>query len=88
MKNLKTFIRTVSDSLQETPNDELRLNTMMQNIFNEKTTFESIELFEEFKKRFENELSKRNLDAQIESSDVDAYFRKTKQIEVTNPIIL
>lgn len=88
MKNFKSIIKTVSDSLQETPNSELTISNIMGNLFNERTTLESIELFEELKKRFEKELSRRNLDAQIQSSDIDAYFRQTKQIEVNNPIYL
>lgn len=85
MKKLINILRFISEG--NFTKDE-RINKMMTNVFFEKTTFESIELFEEFKRRFEQELKKRNLDAQIESSDIEAHFRQTKQIEVTNPQIL
>lgn len=87
-KVAKDLQKAFAESLQETPNDELRLNTMMQNVFNEKTTLESIDLFEKFKEKYESELRKRNIDALIENSDIEAYFRQTKKIEVINPEIV
>lgn len=84
---MKNILKQFSEALQENTSDEMRINNMMSNIFNEKTTHQSIELFDAFKSRYEQELKQRNLNALIENSDIDAYFNKTKDIEVINPQI-
>lgn len=85
MKKALSLLKIITSSESQ---DDLRINSLMANIFHEKTTIESIDLFEKFKARYESELSRRNLDAMIESSDIDAYFNQTKKIEVNQPIIL
>lgn len=66
----------------QTESNEKRVSNMLNNIFAEKSTFESILIFNQFEKEFKNELSKRNLNAEIEISDINAHFRKANEIEV------
>lgn len=85
MKKLQKLLKFLST---ETTQDDLRLNTLMSCVFDEKTTIESIDLFERFKTSYEAELKKRNLNALIENSDIEAYFNRTKEIKVINPVIV
>lgn len=75
MKKLLKLLKFLST---ETTQDDLRLNSLMSTVFFDKTTIESIDLFERFKTAYEAELKKRKLDALIENSDIEAYFNKTK----------
>ena len=63
---------------------ELLINQLMNSLFFEATTHEAICRFEDLKKAFESELSKRNLNAMIENSDIDSYFKNTKELKVNN----
>ena len=85
---MKNILKQFADAFPETPTDEMRLTNMMTNVFGDRSTVQSIELFERFKAKYEAELKERNLNALIENSDIDAYFNKTKQIEVYDPKIL
>lgn len=85
---MKNIFKQFAEAFPETPSDEMRLNNMMTNIFSDRSTVQSIELFERLKTKYEQELKQRNLNALIENSDIDAYFNQTKQIEVINPQIV
>lgn len=85
MKKILNILRFISEG--HFTNDE-RVNKMMVNVFFEKSTLESIELFDSFKEKYEQELRKRNITALIENSDIEAYFKQTKKIEVNNPEIV
>lgn len=85
---MKKFIHLLKFLSEGDFTTDERINKMMTNVFFEKTTLESIDLFEKFKEKYESELRKRNIDALIENSDIEAYFRQTKKIEVINPEIV
>lgn len=72
---------------QEINKKEFEVNNLLSILFNEKSTNDSIEIFAELKLRFENELKKRNLNALIEKSDIEAYFKNTKEIPVNFEIV-
>ena len=78
-KQLIAFVNSLDDT-KET--NEFRINKMLCATFEGKKTNEAIDLFNDFKKRFEAELKERNLNAMIENSDIDSYFKNTKEIEV------
>lgn len=50
------------------------VNNLMNLIFKEKETAESIKLFEDFKKKFEQEIAKRGIDGLIENTICEEYF--------------
>jgi len=79
----KTLIAFVNSLATAKETNDFRLNKMLCALFEGKKTVESIELFAELKQRFEKELKERNLNAMIENSDIDSYFKNTKEIEVT-----
>jgi hypothetical protein len=61
--------------------NEQTINSLMNLIFKEKKTDVSIKLFENFKKKFEQEIAKRGIDSLIEHTTCSEYFYKsTKQI--------
>jgi len=78
-KQIIEFINSL-DSVQDST--EFRINKMMAATFTGKNTHEAIEMFEQYKKAFEIELKARNLNALIENSDIDSYFKNVKEIEV------
>ena len=55
---------------------DIAVNGLMKITFNEKSTFQSIQIKEKFLKKFNQEIIKRNLDAQIEVADCENYLNK------------
>ena len=53
-------------------------------LFRDKTTSQSINLFLELKRDFEEELSKRKLEAINENATVDSYFKPKPRLDYTN----
>lgn len=82
---MKKLLKRLIEAIElEGQTDDFRTNQMLNCTFTGKTTNESIKIFESYKKSFEAELSKRNLNAEIERSDIDNYFENTKAIKVNN----
>lgn len=52
------------------------VNSLMTVIFKDKETKQSIQLFQDFKKKFEQEIAKRGIDGLIEHTNCEDYFRK------------
>lgn len=52
------------------------INGMMKITFSEKSSQESIKIFQAYCKKFETELAKRSLEALIESETAQEYFHK------------
>ncbi|QHB38789.1 hypothetical protein snork62_gp029 [Flavobacterium phage vB_FspS_snork6-2] len=63
---------------QEKRDFQISVNGMMKIAFKSDTKT-AIELQTEFNKRFESEIAKRGLDAQIEAIDCEDYFNKIKK---------
>ncbi len=64
-------------------NHNENLDDLKHIIFNEKTTAQSIALFLDFKRDFEEELSKRKTKAINENNYVDGYFRPRPKLNYT-----
>ncbi len=64
-----------SKAKQEKKDFEIAINGMMKVAFS-KDTKTAIELQKEFNKRFESEIAKRAIDAQIEDATCEEYFNK------------
>lgn len=58
----------------DTHEKEQTLNSLMTLIFKDKKTVDSIKIFEDFKKKFEQEIAKRGIDALIEHATCEKYF--------------
>ena len=58
----------------------------MKLIFNEKKTSQSIKLFKDFQKKFEQEISERGINGLIENSLCEEYFfcKNTKNEQISN----
>lgn len=54
------------------------INSLMATTFNEKTTSDSIRIFEDFKKEFEVEIATRGIDSLIENTTCEEYFKRSK----------
>jgi len=55
---------------------DIAVNGLMKIVFNEKKTFESIEIKKRFLKQFNDEIAKRGIDASIEHADCEEYLTK------------
>ena len=55
---------------------DIAVNGLMKIVFNEKKTFESIEIKKRFLKQFKDEIAKRGIDASIEHADCEEYLTK------------
>ncbi len=64
-----------SKAKQEKKDFQISVNGMMKVAFKTDTKT-AIELQKEFNKRFESEIAKRGIDAQIEAIDCEEYFNK------------
>jgi hypothetical protein len=57
-------------------NKSLIMDLLFNSEFETLTTQESIELFKSVKRDFEAEISQRGLDAEIETEDINLYFKE------------
>lgn len=71
--NILTGVKNQSDNLRD-----LKIT-----LFRDKTTAQSINLFLELKRDFEEELSKRKLEAINENATVDTYFKPKPHLRYT-----
>jgi hypothetical protein len=58
---------------------EQAVNSLMNLIFKEKKTADSIKIFEDFKKKFDQEIAKRGIDGLIEHTICEEYFDRTQK---------
>lgn len=80
MKNRLTNYWNILTGLK---NQEEELTDLKIILFRDKSTAESINLFLELKRDFEEELSKRKLDAINENNNVTSYFNKRANLPYT-----
>lgn len=85
MKKLLSQIKTAFENYQKESKAkqakkdfELSVNQMMHLAFKSDTKT-AIDLQKEFNKRFESEIARRGLEAQIEALDCEEYFNKQKK---------
>lgn len=85
MKKLLNQIKTAFENYQKESKEkqakkdfELSVNQMMHLAFKSDTKT-AIDLQKEFNKRFESEIARRGLEAQIEALDCEEYFNKQKK---------
>jgi hypothetical protein len=52
----------------------LQLNALMKLVFKDKKTFEAINLMEQFKVKFDQEIAKRGIESAIENNDCEEYL--------------
>lgn len=55
--------------------NQLQLNALMKIVFKDKKTFEAINLMEQFKVKFDQEIAKRGIESAIENNDCEDYFQ-------------
>lgn len=85
MKKLLNQIKNAFENYQKESKEkqakkdfELSVNQMMHLAFKSDTKT-AIDLQKEFNKRFESEIARRGLEAQIEALDCEEYFNKQKK---------
>lgn len=77
----------ISSLFKETPTNEdaVKVNAMMSIIFEGRDTLDAIITFEKLKKRFEEELATRNMNANITTANVESYFKNNyRKIKVVS----
>jgi hypothetical protein len=80
---MKNRIQTYLNILFNVKGINENLQDLKAILFTDKTTAESINLFLELKRDFEEELSKRKLEAILENNYVDSYFKPKPSLRFT-----
>jgi hypothetical protein len=80
---MKNRIQTYLNILFNVKGENENLQDLKAILFTDKTTAESINLFLELKRDFEEELSKRKLEAILENNNVSNYFNRRVSLPYT-----
>jgi len=80
---MKNRLTNYFNILFNVKNQSENLQDLKAIIFRDKTTAESINLFLELKRDFEEELSKRKLEAINENNNVSSYFNRRANLPYT-----